>query len=117
MKALVFGGSGKMGLAVAWELARRDDVEQIGLVDRRRDALKQALRWLNSPKAVPVNVDVTDTAGLEQVMKQYDVGVSTLPDRRTSYRTAETAIRAGFPMVDLLEEFHRRPDRYELEGL
>ncbi|NJD66397.1 MAG: saccharopine dehydrogenase [Chloroflexi bacterium] len=117
MKALVFGGSGKMGLAVAWELARRDDVEQIGLVDRRADALNLALHWLESPKAVAVNVDVTDTASLEKVMKEYDVGISTLPDRRTSYRTAETAIRASFPMVDLLEEFHRRPDRYELEGL
>src|SRR5690606_13942324 len=61
--------------------------------------------------------DVTDTGALEKVMREYDVGVSTLPDRRTSYRTAETAIRAGFPMVDLLEEFHRRPDRYELEAL
>jgi saccharopine dehydrogenase-like NADP-dependent oxidoreductase len=50
-------------------------------------------------------------------MADYDVGVSTLPDRRTSYTTAETAIRAAFPMVDLLEEFHRRPDRYELEGM
>jgi len=117
MKALIFGGSGKMGLVVAWELARRDDVEQIGLVDRRGEALDLALRWLNSPKAVAVNVDVTDAAALERVMKQYDVGVSTLPDRLTSYRTAETAIRCGFPMVDLLEEFHRRPDRYELEGL
>lgn len=117
MKALVFGGSGKMGAAVAWELARRDDVERIGLVDRRPDALQQVIRWLGSPKAVAVNVDVTDTGALEKVMKEYDVGVSTLPDRRTSYRTAETAIRAGFPMVDLLEEFHRRPDRYELEGL
>lgn len=117
MKALVFGGSGKMGAAVAWELAGRDDVERIGLVDRRPDAMQQVIRRIGSDKIVAVNVDVTDTGALEKVMREYDVGVSTLPDRRTSYRTAETAIRAGFPMVDLLEEFHRRPDRYELEGL
>lgn len=117
MKALVFGGSGKMGAAVAWELAGRDDVEKVGLVDRRPEAMQQVIRRIGSDKLVAVNVDVTDAAALEKVMREYDVGVSTLPDRRTSYRTAETAIRAGFPMVDLLEEFHRRPDRYELEGL
>ena len=117
MKALVFGGSGKMGAAVAWELAGRDDVERIGLVDRRPDAMQEVIRRIGSDKLVAVNADVTDTGALEKVMREYDVGVSTLPDRRTSYRTAETAIRAGFPMVDLLEEFHRRPDRYELEGL
>jgi len=117
VKALIFGGSGKMGAAVAWELARRADVELIGLVDRRPEALRRTIAWLNTPKAVAVNVDVTDTVALERVMKEYDVGVSTLPNRRTSYRTAETAIRCSFPMVDLLEEFHRRPDRYELEGL
>lgn len=117
MKALVFGGSGKMGASVAWELAHRDDVEKVGLVDRRMDGMQHVIRWIGSPKVVAVNVDVTDSAALEKVMKEYDVGVSTLPDRRTSYRTAETAIRAGFSMVDLLEEFHRRPDRYELEGL
>lgn len=117
MKALIFGGSGKMGAAVAWELARRDDVERVGLVDRRPEGLGRTISWLNSPKVTAVEADVTDAGALTAIMQQYDVGISTLPDRRTSYRTAETAIRAGFPMVDLLEEFHRRPDRYELEGL
>ena len=117
MKALVFGGSGKMGAAVAWELAGRDDVERVGLVDHRPDAMQQVIHRIGSDKLAAVHVDVTDAAALAAVMKDYDVGVSTLPDRRTSYRTAETAIRNGFPMVDLLEEFHRRPDRYELEGL
>lgn len=117
MKALVFGGSGKMGAAVAWELVRRDDVERVGLVDRRPEGLGRMIAWLNSSKVVAVEADVTDAAALTRIMQDYDVGISTLPDRRTSYRTAETAIRASFPMVDLLEEFHRRPDRYELEGL
>jgi len=40
MKILVFGGHGKMGQAVAWDLVRRDEVEQVGLAARRRDALE-----------------------------------------------------------------------------
>ena len=50
-------------------------------------------------------------------MKQYDVGVLTLPDRRTSYTMVHAAVEAGFHIVDMLEEYHRRPDVYELEGL
>jgi lysine 6-dehydrogenase len=59
-----------------------------------------------------MNVEVT-----KEVMKGYDVGISTLPDRRTSYRLVDTAIQAGLDIVDMLEEYHRRPDAYEIEGL
>jgi nucleoside-diphosphate-sugar epimerase len=31
MDALVFGGSGKMGAAVAWDLVKEEDVETVGL--------------------------------------------------------------------------------------
>jgi saccharopine dehydrogenase-like NADP-dependent oxidoreductase len=50
-------------------------------------------------------------------MKQYDVGVNTLPDRRTSYKTVHAAVECGFHLVDMLEEYHFRPDLYETEGL
>jgi len=50
-------------------------------------------------------------------MKQYDVGVIALPDRKTSYKVFEAAIEARLSIVDMLEEYHRRPDKYELEGL
>jgi saccharopine dehydrogenase-like NADP-dependent oxidoreductase len=50
-------------------------------------------------------------------MQEYDVGIIALPDRRSSYRTVETAIGAGLDVVDILEEYHRRPDPYETEGL
>jgi lysine 6-dehydrogenase len=43
--------------------------------------------------------------------------VIALPDRKTSYKVAETAIESGLNIVDMLEEYHRRPDPYEVEGL
>ncbi len=33
MKVLVFGGSGKIGSAVAWDLAKDDEVQAIGIVE------------------------------------------------------------------------------------
>jgi len=117
MNVLVFGGSGKIGAAVAWDLVQADDVEKVGIVDRREDALERTKGWIHNPKVHSHALDILDTHALESLMKRYDVGVIALPDRRTSYRVAETAIEAGLNIVDMLEEYHRRPDPYEVEGL
>ena len=117
MKALVFGGSGKIGSAVAWDLAKDEQVEAIGIVGRRKDALEKTKRWIGSKKIVPHVLDVNDKKAAINLMQQYDVGAIALPDRKTSYKVAHTAIEAGLNIVDMLEEYHRRPDAYETEGL
>jgi saccharopine dehydrogenase-like NADP-dependent oxidoreductase len=117
MKALVFGGSGKIGSAVAWDLAKDKDVKTIGITGRRADALEKTKAWIGSDKIVPHAIDLTDRDSAIELMKQYDVGALTLPDRRRSYKTAHFAIEAGLNIVDTLEEYHRRPDAYETEGL
>lgn len=117
MRVLVFGGSGRIGAAVAWDLVRRDDVEAVGLVGRRRDALSRVAARLGSPKLGIHEIDISDRRRTMAVMEGHDVGVSTLPDRRTSYRLVDAAIEAGLHVVDVLEEYHRRPDPHEPEGL
>jgi saccharopine dehydrogenase-like NADP-dependent oxidoreductase len=117
MKLLVFGGNGKMGAAVAWDLVKDPAVEVVGLVARRREALEQTRAWLKSPKVVLHTLDIADRQAAKALMKQYDVGVLTLPDRHTSYLVADTAIEAGLSFVDMLEEYHRAPDAYETENL
>jgi lysine 6-dehydrogenase len=117
LKVLVFGGNGKMGRAVAFDLLKEDAVERIGLVARRQDALEQAKAWLHSDRVVIHPLDISDKAATQQLMKQYDVGVNTLPDRRTSYKTMHAAVECGFHLADMLEEYHFRPDLYETEGL
>lgn len=117
MKILVFGGSGKMGAAVAWDLVQQDDVEQVGISGRSESSLNRAREWIGSPKVQPHALDITDRQAAEAVMGAYDVGVVALPDRRTSYSIVDTAIGAGLHIVDMLEEYHRRPDPYETEGL
>ncbi|MCK4657519.1 MAG: saccharopine dehydrogenase NADP-binding domain-containing protein [candidate division Zixibacteria bacterium] len=117
MKALVYGGSGKIGSAVAWDLAKDKDVEAIGITGRRLEALEKTKKWIGSDKIIPHQLDVNDKEAVIKLMKQYDVGISAMPDRRTSYRMVQFSIEAGLNVVDMLEEYHRRPDAYEVEGL
>jgi len=117
MKVLVFGGGGKMGLTVAFDLIQSPDVTAVGLADRSHDALASVRSRLGNPKVVTHQVDVNKGGELAALMKQYDVGVNTLPDRRTSYMVVDAAVRCGFNFVDILEEYHLRPDAYEVEGL
>jgi len=116
MKALVIGAAGKMGRAVAHHLTRDPEVSEIGLLDLQEEALKSIIQGDASGKlkAHPLNVD--DRQKLEEIMGGYDVGVATLPNRKVSYHVMRTAIKAGLHLVDMLEEYHRRPDKYETEG-
>lgn len=116
MRILVLGGTGKIGTAVAWDLLRRDGVESVGLVGRDRKKLEETRAFLGDGP-IQLHALGIDDPQLQAVMEGYDVGVSALPDRRTSYRGMETAIKAGLDFVDMLEEYHRRPDLYETEGL
>jgi len=117
MKVLVFGGSGKIGSAVAWDLAKDKDIKAIGITGRRKQALEQTKAWIGSDKIIPHVLDVEDKNSTSKLMKEYDVGAIALPDRRTSYKIVHYAVEAGLNIVDMLEEYHRRPDAYETEGL
>lgn len=117
MRVLVFGGGGKMGSTVGFDLIHSDEVTTVGLADRSHGALENARAWLKSAKVVTHQVDVHRKDDLTALMKHYDVGINTLPDRRTSYMVVDAAVRCGFNFVDILEEYHLRPDTYEVEGL
>jgi len=117
MKVLVFGGSGKIGSAVAWDLAKDNEIETIGIVGRHKDTLERVKKWIGSDKIVVHVLDINNKQDTINLMKQYKVGAITLPNRKTSYKIVHCAIEAGLHIVDTIEEFHRTPDPYEIEGL
>jgi saccharopine dehydrogenase-like NADP-dependent oxidoreductase len=117
MKILIFGGSGKIGSAVAWDLAKDDDVKAIGIVGRHKKTLENIKKWVKSDKIVPHILDINDKKATVALMKKYDAGAVVLPDRKTSYKILHYSVEAGLDSVDALEEFHRTPDPYEIEGL
>jgi saccharopine dehydrogenase-like NADP-dependent oxidoreductase len=116
MKILVIG-SGEVGTASAWDLLRDSEVDMVGIVGRRKSSLERIRKRMGSDKLKLHVLDVSNAADMKALMKEYDVGIVSLPDRKTSYGTLETAIEARFNIIDILEEYHRRPDRYETEGL
>ena len=116
MKVLVIG-SGKVGAASAWDLVKNSEVEAVGIVGRRKSNLERVQTWINSNKLIVHVLDVSNTEDTKILMKEYDVGIISLPDRKTSYTTVATAIEAGLNIVNILEEYHRRPDPCETEGL
>lgn len=119
MRVLVLGGTGRIGSAAAWDLARSKDVEVVGLVGKSEDRLQRAAAWIGSDKIRLHLCDVAsgDVREVRRLMDGYDVGVFALPDRRTSYRALEAALDSTLSAVDVLEEYHRRPDAHETEGL
>jgi saccharopine dehydrogenase-like NADP-dependent oxidoreductase len=117
MKILIFGGSGKIGSAVAWDLAKDDNVKAIGIVGRHKKTLENIKKWVKSDKIIPHILDINDKKASVALMKKYDAGAVVLPDRKTSYKVLHYSVEAGLDSVDALEEFHRTPDPYEIEGL
>lgn len=117
MRIVVFGGSGRIGRAVAWDLARDPAVTEVGLVGLFSKDLEAARDWIGSPKVTLHPASVDDRSTMLRLMQGFDAGVTTLPDRHTSYKLAESAIAARLSIIDVLEEYHRRPDPYETEGL
>ena len=118
MKILVIGGGGQIGRAVAWDLAKNcEDVEAVGVADVRSEALQRVSNLVNSNKVVLHTLDVNDRDATLSLIRKYDICVSTLPDRGTSYGAIEAAVDAGVNFVDILEECHRCPDVEEDERL
>jgi saccharopine dehydrogenase-like NADP-dependent oxidoreductase len=94
MKALIFGGGGRIGSAAAWDLARYGDCDAVGIVARNAKSLNAVRSWINSDRVVPHILDIADREASRRLMREYDVTVLALPDRRSSYQTLETAIEA-----------------------
>jgi saccharopine dehydrogenase-like NADP-dependent oxidoreductase len=116
MKVLAIGAAGKMGKAVVSYLANEPTVEIVGLVDTQESALRSLTRGDNAGKFRLHPLDINCIEDVKGVMKQYNVGVVTLPNRKLSYQVMDAAIEARLNLVDVLEEYHRRPDTYQTEG-
>ena len=116
MKVLAIGAAGKMGRAVVSYFANDPAIETLGLLDLPGSNLRSLAKGDETGRFRFHQLDIDCVEDLRQVMKQYDVGVSTLPNRRLSYQVMEAAIDARLDLVDILEEYHRRPDVYQTEG-
>lgn len=116
MKVLVIGAAGKMGRGVVSYFAHDPETEVLGLLDAQANALNAMVQGDATGRLQLHAIDIEDTVELKRLMQQHDVAVVTLPNRKLSYKVMEAAIEARTNLVDILEEYHRRPDTYQTEG-
>lgn len=117
MKIVIIGSTGRIGSAIAYDLVNNPSVAKVGLLGPRTSRLKELATSLKCEKCELEEVNIEDHKKLVSILGQYDSGIISLPNRRLSYKAIEAAIEAKLSVVDILEEYHRRPEAHETEGL
>jgi len=99
-------GCGKMGSAIAMDMAQSDEVSDVVLGDYNQKKTEQLATKLHSEKVSGQRVNVTDRQATKEMMKNFDIAISALP-YQISVQASKAAIEAGVHLVDLsLEEQH-----------
>ena len=99
MKALVLG-SGMMGRAIAFDLSKFSDFEEINLVDQSKKPLKSAEKMLKGKKINFDTLDVRKTKDVEKQFKKNDVIISAIP-YFFNLKLTEMAIKTNSHFIDL----------------
>ncbi len=101
MKAAVIG-AGMMGSAVAWDLARSDDIDELTVADLREDRLN-LIREKASRRVKTERIDVLDARALKRFLEGCDVAVSALP-HGTVHPVDVIAVNVGAKLVNIAFE-------------
>jgi len=99
MKFLVIG-SGMMGSAVAFDLARSFGVERVTLADIDVSRSQEAAQRISSSKVQPIELDVNDYSQVLKVMKGHDSAVAAVSFQHNLLLT-KAAIEARVHLCDL----------------
>jgi len=97
-------GCGKMGSAIATDMAQSDEVSRVVLGDFDEKKTEQLATKLESDKVSGQRVDVMNQQTTKEIMKNFDIIMSALP-YTISAQASKVAVEAGVHLVDLsLEE-------------
>ncbi|MCU0454224.1 MAG: saccharopine dehydrogenase NADP-binding domain-containing protein [Bacteroidetes bacterium] len=99
MKFLVLG-SGMMGYALAYDLARSAGTTQVTLADIDLERARSAAARIPHGRVVPASIDVSDEAAVTQLMMQHD-GAAAAVSFRFNESLTRAAIAAKRHLVDL----------------
>jgi len=113
MKIIVLGGAGKMGCIAVQDLAWDDRVNEVIIADQDLDQARTVAEYIGSPKIGIQAVDVSDHAGLVDLLDGADACVNA-----TVYyfnlQVMEACLEAGVPYTDLGGLFHNTRKQLEL---
>lgn len=97
-------GAGRQGTAAAYDMARWGEAKQVILADYNLDVARQAAARVNeligTDVAEAVQVDVTDLAAVERVLKKVDSFLSAVP-YYYNLDITQAAVKARANMCDL----------------
>ncbi|MBN1330818.1 MAG: saccharopine dehydrogenase NADP-binding domain-containing protein [Candidatus Heimdallarchaeota archaeon] len=99
MKYLVLG-SGLMGRAVAFDLLRHNDTEEIYLADIDLKKAKAVASWLKDSRVKPKRVDVSNNEEVLEVMTGIDSAIGCV-SYTYNYELTRAAINSGANFCDL----------------
>ncbi|MFW9819377.1 MAG: saccharopine dehydrogenase family protein [Candidatus Thorarchaeota archaeon] len=99
MKYLVLG-SGLMGRAVAYDLAKNDNTTEIRLADINITSLKDVKEWINSSLIKIIELDARDHFKVLEAMKGVNVVINCMT-YHYSYDMVKLAIQSGVNYCDL----------------
>jgi lysine 6-dehydrogenase len=99
MKFLILG-AGRMGLGVAFDLARSRDVEAITLADLDIERARSVASTINSEKLKIARLDVTDQGQVIELMRGQNAAVSCVVYHH-NLRLARAAVEARVNFCDL----------------
>lgn len=94
-------GSGLMGSAIARDLVRSKDVDEVAVCDVDRKRLRSLVRTEPSEKLSVKRHDVTRRSETVRFLRNFDVGVGALPHGLSEY-AIESTLQAGVSFVDLI---------------
>ena len=100
MRVVVFG-SGLMGSAIARDLVKSKEIEQVTVCDVNRNRLDSLARAERSAKLTVKIHDVRRRSGTTKQLRRHDVGVGALPHGLSEY-AIESTLRAKVNFVDLI---------------
>ncbi len=99
MKFLVLG-AGRIGYAIVYDLVRSPRVEQVIIADKDVERLEFIKKRLPDEKIVPVELDVTKTEELLELMLRCDVAIGCTGYAH-NYELAKAALSAKIHFCDL----------------
>jgi lysine 6-dehydrogenase len=99
LKFLVLG-AGKMGKAIAFDLARSDGVTKVILADISLQRLNDVTDWIKSPLIEPVKLNVSDESAVLELMQKVDTTIGCI-SYKFNLLLSQLAIQAQSNFVDL----------------
>ncbi len=97
---IILIGAGMMGQAIAYNLASRDEVEQIVVADRDLSRAKMIAERLRDTRIVPRRLDVSAPRAVREALNGFDVAISAVP-YFFNLNLAQAALESGVSFCDL----------------